>query len=155
MACGARKRIPQTSKRQTTMDHYDFFVFSLDGQLFAFDVNRVGKVVRAMQLTQLPEGPELVQGIIDIRGETLPVINIRRRFHLPAREIALDDRIVIVNGQRPMAFIADTVIGVLALVPEQYQSPSQLYPGLERYLAGVGKHREQTILILDIKVLDN
>jgi purine-binding chemotaxis protein CheW len=136
------------------MEYYNCFVFSLDGQLFAFDVNRVAKVVRAMQLTHLPEGPDLVQGIIDIGGETLPVINIRKRFHLPARGLALDDRIVLVNGHRPMAFIADAVLGVLALVPEQYQSPAQLYPGLERYIAGVGKHQQQTILILDIKILD-
>lgn len=137
------------------MDHYNFFVFSLDGQFFAFDVNRVGQVVRAMQMTHLPEGPELLQGIIDLRGETVPVINIRKRFHLPEKEISVGDRIVIVNGQRQMAFVADTVFGVLALVPEQYQSPADLYPGLERYIAGVGKHQQQTILIFDMAVLDS
>lgn len=137
------------------MQAYDFFVFSLDDQRFAFDVKRVTKVVRAMQITQLPEAPELVLGIIDIRGETLPVIDIRKRFHLAARELALDDRLVIVQGQLPMAFIADAVHGVLSLVPEQYQNPSDLYPGLERYIAGVGKHEQETIIIFDISILDN
>ena len=137
------------------MGDHDYLAFSLDSQLFAFDVNQVGKVVRAMRITQLPEGPELLLGIIDLRGETLPVVNIRKRFRLPERELALDDRIVIVNSRPRMAFIADIVLGVLSLTPEQYQAPNEVYPGLEHHLIGVGKHGQETVLILDLSILDN
>jgi len=65
----------------------EYVVFHLDEQQYALKVSAVERVVHAVELTLLPEAPDIVLGIINIHGKIIPVVNISRRFHLPEKDI--------------------------------------------------------------------
>ena len=123
-------------------------VFSLNTQLFAAAVEDVEKVYRAMQITTLPEAPERLLGLANLGGRILPVVDIRGRLDLPNKAIDPDDRLVLFAGKMAFCFFVDQVLGVVSFAQEAALEPKNIFPKLERYLAGVGKYNGETVLFL-------
>ena len=125
-------------------------VFFLAGQRYALPLAAVDKVVRAVEYTVLPMAPDIVLGIINARGRVIPLINIRRRFRLPEREVALTDQMVIAHtSRRPVALLVDGVAGMLEN-PEQETVPAKdILPDTE-YVDGVVKLQDGLVLIHDL-----
>ena len=89
-------------------------VFGLDARRIAVPLSAVERVVRAVQVTPLPQAPGTVLGVINVAGTVLPVMNVRRKFHLPDREIAPADHFLIARAARgPIVLVIDTTYGVL------------------------------------------
>ncbi len=129
-------------------------VFTLDGQYYALRLDAVERVVRAVEITPLPDAPEIVRGIINVQGRIVPVIDLRRCFRFPEREIRLSDQFVISSvSQRTVAFVVDAVHGV-ARCPEEAVVPvAEILPGIGA-VEGVMKLTDGMVLIPDIdKVL--
>ena len=128
-----------------------YFVFDLEDQRYALSLAVVLKVIRAVELTALPEAPENLMGLLNLRGEIVPVLNIRKRFHLASRDMDVDDRIVICKAEaRTIAFVADVVVGVVELDPEGVDEAVRILPEMAQYVEGVGKFDDHTILIYDL-----
>jgi purine-binding chemotaxis protein CheW len=130
------------------MDHEGrFIVFLLAGQRYALPLAAVDKVVRAVEYTVLPKAPDIVLGIINVQGRVIPLVNIRRRFRLPEREVALTDQIVIAHtARRPVALLMDGVSGMLEN-PEQEIVPARdILPDTD-YIDGVVKLKDGLVLI--------
>ena len=128
-----------------------YFVFGLEDQRYALALAAVLKVIRAVELTSLPEAPENVVGLLNLGGEIIPVLDIRKRFHLPNREIDLNDRIIICKGAaRTIAFVADVVEGVVEFGIEEVDEAVHILPEMEHYIEGVGKLNDDTVLIYDL-----
>ena len=131
-----------------------YFVFGLEDQRYAMALGVVLKVIRAVEFTFLPEATENLLGLINLGGEIIPVLDIRKRFHLPNREIDLNDRIIICKGAaRTIAFVADVVEGVVEFAPEELDEAVHILPEMEHYIEGVGKLDEDTVLIYDLDSL--
>ena len=97
-----------------------YFVFGLEDQRYALALAAVLRVIRAVELTYLPNAPDNLVGLLNMGGEILPVLNIRKRFSLVHHDVGIDDRIVICEaGARTVAFIADMVVGVVELASEE------------------------------------
>jgi purine-binding chemotaxis protein CheW len=125
-------------------------VFSLDGQRYALALAAVEKVVRAVEVTRLPKAPDIVLGIINMQGRVIPLINVRRRFRLPEREMALADQIVIARtARRPVALVVDAVTGVLEYPEREAVVARDILPDVE-YVEGVVKLEDGLILIHDL-----
>ncbi len=123
---------------------------TLDEQHYALPLPAVERVVRAAQVTPLPRAPEIVLGIVNARGRVIPVIDVRKRFRLPERRLALTDRMVIArSARRPVALIVDAVTGVLAYSEQAAVGARDIAPGLE-HVAGVVKLEDGLILIHDL-----
>ena len=75
-------------------------VFFLDGQRYGLHLSTVRRVVRAVEVRALPSAPGIVLGVINIEGRIIPVINVRRRFGLPDKEIDLDDHFIVAATAR-------------------------------------------------------
>ena len=136
------------------MDTSQYFVFSLDDQQYALALATVLKVIRAVELTSLPEAPDHLLGLINLGGKIIPVLDMRKRFHLPDREIDLVDRIIICKGSaRTIAFVADEVEGVVEFAPEELDEAVHILPEMEHYIEGVGKLNDDTVLIYDLEML--
>lgn len=75
-------------------------VFSLDTRLYAISLSAVRRVVQAVELTPLPNAPPIVKGVINLGGLIIPVVNIRRRFRLPERELELSDQFIVATALR-------------------------------------------------------
>lgn len=125
-------------------------VFKLDAQGYALYLSVVEKVVRAAEITPLPKAPEIVLGVVNWQGRVVPVVNMRARFGLTAREIDLADRFIFARTRkRVVALIADSVDGVVSRSREDITSPECIVPGIE-YIDGVAKIEDGLLLIHDL-----
>jgi purine-binding chemotaxis protein CheW len=126
-------------------------VFTLDELLYALPLHTVIRVIHSMEIRHLPKAPEIISGIINVQGQIIPVIDIRKRFGLKRREIDLEDRFIIADtGRRQVAFLADTVTSIRDLAPGQQEQAEESLPFAE-YLGGVAKIDNELILIYDLE----
>lgn len=125
-------------------------VFTLDDRRYALFLAAVERAVRIVEISPLPKAPEIVLGVVNVQGRILPVVNVRRRFRLPEREVALNDQLIIARASnRTVALVADTVTGVVERPEPEIISTEKILPGLE-YVEGVAKLEDGLILIHDL-----
>jgi len=125
-------------------------VFSLDAQSYGLPLSAVDRVVGMVEITPLPKAPDIVLGVVNVLGQVIPVLNLRRRFGLPERDIALADQLVIARtARRPVALAADAVAGVLEYSAQQAVGARDIVPGIE-YVEGVVKLADGLVLIHDL-----
>jgi len=107
-----------------------------------------------MELINLPEAPEFMSGLINLRGEIIPVMNIRKKFRLDQREMDLDDRIVIVRTSLwRTSFAVDSVQGVMEFAADHLSEADELFPEMDDYVKCVAKSDDDSVLIYDIDKL--
>lgn len=125
-------------------------VFNLDEQLFALKLSSVERTIRIAEITPLPEGPEIVLGVVNIQGKVIPVFNIRRRFRLPEREISLSDHFIIAHtSKRTVFLLVDSVSGIIEIPEQEIVLTEKVIPGME-YIEGVVKLENGMVLIHDL-----
>lgn len=126
-------------------------LFALDEPRYALDLSVVERVVPAVEITPLPKAPEIVLGVINMQGHIIPVIDVRRRFRLPGREMSVDDRFIIARtSRRLVALAADSVAGVRAIENRDMVSAEQAFP-FAAYIQGVAKVEGGLVLIYDLE----
>lgn len=124
--------------------------FSLQGQRYGLKLEAVERVVPVVEIQPLPKAPEIVLGVINIQGRIVPVANVRRRFRIPEREIALSDRLILARTRtRQVALLVDAVLGVLELSDVQTTAAGAIVPGLD-YVDGVAKLPDGLLFIHDL-----
>lgn len=125
-------------------------VFTLDDQRYALHLSAVERIVRVVEVTPLPKAPDIVLGIVNIQGRIIPVVNIRKRFHLPEREINLSDQLIIANtSKRPVALLTEAVNEVIEQSAERVATSEEILSGI-KYVEGVVKLGDGMILIHDL-----
>jgi purine-binding chemotaxis protein CheW len=125
-------------------------VFTLGDQRYALPLSTVERVVRVVEVTPLPQAPDIVLGVVNVQGRVIPVVNPRRRFRLPERDIALTDQLVIAHTtRRPVALVVDAVTGVLEYSGREAVGARDIVPGME-YVEGVVKLADGLVLIHDL-----
>ena len=125
--------------------------FSLDDRKFALYVSAVQRIIRVVEVTALPKAPEIVVGIINMQGQVIPVFDIRMRFRLPAREVQLNDQMIIATTtKRTVALLVDSVDDVIEIPEEKIIAAEQILPELE-YVEGVVKTEDGMVLIHDLE----
>ncbi|MHB2025074.1 MAG: chemotaxis protein CheW [Elusimicrobiota bacterium] len=125
-------------------------VFSLDDQKYALPLSRVERIFRAAQPSPLPKAPEIVIGLLNIRGRIIPVVDPRIRLRLPKREIGPSDHFIIAHtSKRTIVITADAVLGVTERFPQELIPTKDILEGLD-YVEGVIKLKDGLILINDI-----
>lgn len=122
-------------------------VFTLNDQEHAFPLSIVESVVRSVEITNVPNSPPLMLGLINFRGEIIPVINTRRCFGHPERGLRVQDRLIIANvNHRKMALVVDSVLGVQEFVTNQEADETTPLPG-SGGLTAVLKGKQNIILV--------
>ncbi len=135
-------------------ESYQYIIFALEEQHYALAISAVEKIIRAVELISLPESPELLLGLINMGGRIIPVVNIRKRFRLPDREMEPKDRIVICQTSRAtMAFVVDSVQGVVGFPKEKIHRTEEIFPEIEHFIEGVGKLDDDCVIICDTEKL--
>lgn len=133
------------------MKSSDFLtVFTLDNQRYALPLSASERVVRMVAITPLPNAPDIILGVVNFHGRVVPVINMRRRFGLPEREISLQDQLVIAHtARRPVALVADAVLDVIACAAQSLIAAEDILAKVD-YVDGVVKLADGLILIHDL-----
>lgn len=124
------------------------FVFMLDELRFALFLSVVDTVVRSVEITPLPKAPEIVRGVVNLRGAVIPVFDVRKRFRLPARDTLLSDQLLVAraSSRRTVALLVDAVSGVIECPEEEIVATTKVHPDIE-YVEGVIKLDRQLVLI--------
>lgn len=131
-------------------DSIQFLVFTLDDQRYALYLSAVEKTVRAVEVTPLPKCPDIVLGVINVRGRVVPVINIRKRFRLPEREMELSNHLIIARTtKRSVALVVDSVLDILKLADRDIIPAGEVLPAMD-YVQGVAKLQDGMVLIHDL-----
>ncbi|HCA80947.1 MAG TPA: chemotaxis protein CheW [Bacteroidetes bacterium] len=132
-------------------DKQKIVLFSLEEPRYALYLSEVVKVERAVEITPLPGAPQVVSGVINVHGEIIPVIDIRKLFRLPQRDIHLDDHFIIARtSRRLVALEVDSVNGVYDLEHLQAMEPGESSPFTE-YLSGIAGMDHGIVLITDLE----
>ena len=131
----------------TTLLH---IAFTLDEGHYALDLSAVERIIQAVEVTPLPEAPDIVLGIINIKGKIIPVVNIRRRFRLSEKDIEPTNRLIIAHTlKRTVALVVDVVLGVIETPEDRVVQTDTVLPGMD-YVQGVVKMEDGMILIHDL-----
>jgi purine-binding chemotaxis protein CheW len=131
-------------------------VFELAGECYGVDIGSVNTIIRMQGITTIPMAPEFVEGVTNLRGSIIPVINLRKRFGLPSGERTKASRIVVVEADGQMiGMTVDAVVETLRLPAEAVQPQSPVISSVDSdYLRGVGQQENRLVIILDLdKVL--
>lgn len=125
-------------------------LLDLDERHYALPLRNVDRIEQAVEVTPLPQAPEIVMGVIRVREQVIPVIDVRRRFRLAAKEIALSDQMVIARARRrTVALLVDQVAGVIDISSAAAVPGYEVFPELQ-YLRGVVKLEDGLVLIHDL-----
>lgn len=128
----------------------NFVCFNLAGEEYGLDLKQVLGVNRIMEISILPQGPDFIEGTINIRGKIIPVIDLRKRLGMDKKEYTKRSRIIIskLSGVR-VGIIVDEVSKVLG-IPTQMIEPPSSAQNQGRFLKGVGNLGKGLLLLLDL-----
>lgn len=130
-----------------------YLLFNLGRESYGIGIANVTDIIEMQKITDVPDMPKFVRGVINLRGKVIPVIDLRIRFGLEEREY--DDRtciiIVHIHGAS-LGFIVDTVSEVHEILPKNIDPPPSFKGGglKERYISGLGKIGEEVKILLDV-----
>lgn len=132
---------------------HQFCTFYLDGQLFGLDVLCVQEIVRQQSLTRVPLADRVVRGLINLRGQIVTALDLRRRLNLPDRQETQEPiNVVVQTDDGPVSLLVDEIGDVLELANEQFERPPETLRGPARDVVyGAYKLPERLLTILDLK----
>ena len=136
---------------------YQLVVFNIGDEEFGVDITQVREIVRLLDITYMPKAPEFIEGVVNLRGQIVAIIDLAKRLGIPSSPRGERTRIVIVEiGENTIGMVVDSVSEVLRLSSEAVEE----VPGLietevpEHYIRGVGKLSDRLLVLLDLnKVL--
>jgi purine-binding chemotaxis protein CheW len=127
-------------------------VFELNGEAYGIDVTCVQSIISMQPIHVVPGAPAFIEGIINLRGAVIPVVDLRTRFNMPFPAQDHKSVIVIVElSHLRLGLIVDKVTDVTKMAREEIEPPSPLLTSLETaYLRGIGKVKERLVILLDL-----
>ncbi len=137
-------------------DDLQIVTFRVGEEEFSVSILKVQEIIRMSEITKVPRSPEFVEGVINLRGKVIPVIDLRKRFGLPTAERTSDTRTIVVDCEgKVVGLIVDSVTEVLRLSQSTVEPPPDIVGGVDsEYISGVGKLEDRLVILLDIdKVL--
>ena len=144
--------VEETVDAPSGADERQIVVFRLGAELYGVEIARVHEIIRMQPVTRVPRAPAFVEGVTNLRGQVIPVVDLRRRFGLPEVERTRASRIVVVDiGDQVAGVIVDGVSEVLRVSTASIEPPSPVVQGIDsEYLHGIAKLSERLVILLDL-----
>lgn len=133
-----------------------YLTFTLEDEVFALEIDKVREVLDFTTVTKVPRAPSYMRGVINLRGNVVPVMDMRRKLAMEGAMVSVNTCIIITEvlvGCETMVLgaMADSVQEVLDLEPDQVNPPPSMGTGIENdFIRGIGKRGDQFVMILDI-----
>ena len=122
--------------RRTVDDERQLVVFRLYGEEFGIEITKVREIVKPREITRLPNVAEFVEGVTNLRGEVIPIIDLKKRFGLEATAMTEDSRIIIVDiSENRVGLVVDDVTEVLRISGADIEPPPRTVAGLKRSIS--------------------
>ncbi|MCB8815492.1 chemotaxis protein CheW [Desulfosporosinus shakirovi] len=127
-----------------------FLTFCLGTEFYGIEIKYVTEIIGLQPITEIPEMPEYIKGIINLRGKIIPLMDVRLRFRKPFREYNDRTCIVVIDiRETPIGLIVDSVSEVISISDEEIVSPPSLNKERNKYIRGIGKVGNEVKLLLD------
>ncbi len=142
---------------QELLETNQFLAFKLEEEIFAFDISKVREVLEFSTVTKVPQTPDMMKGVINLRGSVVPVIDMRTKFGMGETEKTVNTVVIIIeldlDGESTMiGALVDSVKEVMDLDAEHIEPPPNIGTRLNTdFIRGMGKQDDQFIIILDIE----
>ena len=133
-----------------------YLTFKLDGESFATEISKVREVLEYTQVTPVPRSPEFMQGVINLRGSVVPVVDLRLQFGMAPTETTVDSCIIIIEvnieGKTTvLGALADSVQEVINLLPEQLEAAPSFGSRIDNaFVQYMGKLEDRFVIVLDM-----
>ncbi len=156
MILGTKTPVANGTQNTADLRTGKYLIFQLGDEEFGVGVLKVKEIMKMQEVTSVPQTPTFVQGVINLRGKIVPVINLRRKFKLSEQESTERTCIVVVrmqiNGiEQPMGIVVDGVVEVLTLSSDDIEdTPDFGLDGIAPYVQGMAKVKSKVKILLDI-----
>ncbi|MFA7289765.1 MAG: chemotaxis protein CheW [Melioribacteraceae bacterium] len=142
----------QSNKKDST-ELLQLVSFMIGDEEFGVDILLVQEIIRMLQVTKVPNSPDFVDGVINLRGRIIPVIDFRSKLGIQRKVHDKDTRIVVVEvSGKTVGFIVDAVTEVLRIPADITEAPPELVTGINsEFIKAVGKLEDRLLILIDIE----
>ncbi len=139
----------------TDADLKELVTFNVGDEEYGVEILKVQEIIRMIGITKVPKAPEFVEGVINLRGKVIPVVNFRKKFGMEDKEDNKETRIIVSNiDGRILGFIVDSVSEVLRLPISAIEpAPTIITSNDSEYINGVGKLEDRLLILINLDKL--
>ncbi len=129
--------------------------FTIGDEEFGVDILKVQEINRMVEVTRVPNSPPYIEGVINLRGKVIPIVDLRTRFSIPKKEWGKDTRIIVIELEsKVVGFIVDAVREVLRIPQNITEPPPHMIAGIDaEYITAIGKLKDRMIILLDLECI--
>ena len=142
---------------QEDTETQQIIVFNLEDNLYGVNIGQVREITRVGKISPVPNSPEYIEGVTNLRGQVTTVIDMRKRLDMPEKELDKDSRMVIIESEgRSVGMIVDSVTDVTKLPKADIEETPELATAAKNkssYLKGIGKKGDNLIILVDLHEL--
>ncbi|MHB8764651.1 MAG: chemotaxis protein CheW [Deferrisomatales bacterium] len=144
---------PEATDRDQSI--FQLVTFHVGAEEFGVDILHVREINRMMEITRVPHAPEFVEGVVNLRGQVIPVVDLRKRFGLAAVAHDKNTRIVVVElTDKVVGFLVDSVSEVLRVPASLIEPPPPIVGSVDsKYIEGVVRLEDRLMILLDLQWL--
>ncbi|MBP6671696.1 MAG: chemotaxis protein CheW [Bacteroidetes bacterium] len=141
------------TKQNSAEELLQLVSFNIGDEEFGVDILKVQEINRMVEVTRVPNAPEYVDGVINLRGKVIPIIDLRRRFGMPRKEKDKNTRIIVVElTGKVLGFVVDAVSEVLRIPNSVTEPPPSIIAGIKaEYITAIGKLENRLLILLDLE----
>lgn len=127
-----------------------FTIFKIGEEVFGIGIERIVEILKVQKIFTIPGLPEFLSGVMSVRGNVVPIIDLRCRFGV--KPAGNKERIILVRyGKEKIGFLVDDIKEILSLAPDEIRKPPSIFKGFKtEYLTGLGRDGERIIILLNI-----
>ena len=139
------------------MAELQFVVFKLGKEEYGVNIMEVQEIGPYSEPVRVPNTPEFIEGVINLRDNVIPVISLKKRFNISDQDLTENTRTIVINlGDKQIAFIVDDASEVMTIDEADIQETPELIAGVNRkYITGIGKKGDRLLIMLDLSFLFN
>src|SRR5579872_2937593 len=129
--------------------------FRLGSEEYGVHIGQVQEIIRMVEITHVPRAPHFMEGVINLRGQLIPIIDLRTRFGMPRIDATKSTRIVVTEiGSKRVGIVVDSVSEVINIPIENVEDAPEMIAGVgTEYIQGVGKIDDRLIIMLDLTMV--
>jgi len=140
-------------EKEIIVEEKKYVTFKIDEEYYGIDINNVKAIEKVQDFTRVPNAPEYVKGVINLRGEVVPVIDLRKRFGIESIEINNNSRIIIVQiNDILIGLLVDSSSEVIQINSDNIDNPPEVKDDVTKdFVKGIGKIDSRLIILIDIQ----
>lgn len=143
----------EENKQKENQELLQLVSFKIGKEEFGIDILKVQEIIRLMTITEVPNSPDFVEGVINLRGRVIPVLDLRIKLGMERIEHSSTTRIIVVEiNSTTVGFIVDAVSEVLRIPQSITETPPEIVAGVDsEYITSVGKLEDRLLILLDLE----